>query len=349
MDLAALRDHASSMLSDIVIDLRTPQSGIEQSKKSMGHSDTAVAGADSAAQSHGAERAGSGFTISEMVAEFRALRASVLRLWTAHEGSLTGDDLQDLVRFNESIDQTLAESVTRFATNADESRDLFVAILSHDLRSPLQTVMMVTEHLLSVGETENTVLITKAARSVRRMIGLVGDLLDFTRSRMGAGVSVEREQTDLATVVRHAVDEVEGAHPTRVFVLDVVGDLQARADGARVAQVLSNLLGNAVQHGDSSRAIRVRAVEDAKHVLIGVHNDGPVIAPAAIPGLFSPFKRLQPVTNGSADAHTDSRSAGHHLGLGLYISERIVAAHGGELTVSSSAELGTTFEVRLPK
>ncbi len=93
----------------------------------------------------------------------------------------------------------------------------------------------------------------------------------------------------------------------------------------------------------------MRAVEDAKHVLIGVHNDGPVIAPAAIPGLFSPFKRLQPVTNGSADAHTDSRSAGHHLGLGLYISERIVATHGGELTVSSSAELGTTFEVRLPK
>ncbi|MBA3338534.1 MAG: RsbRD N-terminal domain-containing protein, partial [Geodermatophilaceae bacterium] len=110
LNLAALRDHAVAMLRDIVTDLRTPQSAAEQTKKSKGSSDGGDDGVDTAAAVHGAGRADSGFTVGEMVSEYRALRASVIRLWTREQGTLTEHDIEDLMRFNEAIDQALAES-----------------------------------------------------------------------------------------------------------------------------------------------------------------------------------------------------------------------------------------------
>lgn len=342
MDRRALRDHALGMLRDIVADLRTPQTLSEEMDKAHGESDATDEGSDSAAQAHGADRAGSGFTISEMVSEFRALRASVLRLWTAQQGTLTGRDLQDLMRFNESIDQTLAESVTRFTQQIDESKDMFIAVLSHELRSPLQTVLMVTEHLQQAPDRDagQTVLVARATRSVKRMIDLVDDLLDFTRSRMGAGVGITPVPTNVSALVQDAVDEIEAAYPTRAFGVVIEAGLEADVDPARIRQVLANLLANAVQHGDSSLPILVHAHSAAHTFTIEVTNHGRPIPPSEFAGLFSPFKRVQPNTPASAD---------HHLGLGLYITERITAAHGGQITVSSSKNDGTRFRVQLPR
>jgi signal transduction histidine kinase len=343
MDQAELRDHAGRILRDICADLRTAQSPAEAVDKAHGHSDTPDSARDSAAQAHGAERAQSGFSVSEMVSEFRALRASVLRLWTAHQGTLSGTDLQDLMRFNESIDQTLSESITRFTDSLVESKDLFLAILSHDLRAPLQTVLMVTEHLANTPSRDltQTVLVARATRSVTRMIDLVDDLLDFTRSRMGAGLHLTLEPTDLSTVVRHAVDEIEAAHPRLAFEAHIEPELMASVDSGRIAQVLANLLGNAVHHGDSSLPITVHLHGTADAVVIEVSNFGRAIPAADISGLFSPFKRVL----------TDAppASADHHLGLGLYITDRIVSAHHGHIDVTSSAEEGTTFRVILPR
>ena len=128
MDLTALRDHAAEMLAIIVTDLRTTQTDDEQHTKSYG-ADPDPRSAETAAETHGAGRATSGFTVSEMVAEFRALRASVLRLWTESRGALDSDDVVDMVRFNEAVDQALAESMTRFTHSLDQSQDMFVAIL----------------------------------------------------------------------------------------------------------------------------------------------------------------------------------------------------------------------------
>ncbi|WP_373060625.1 ATP-binding protein [Gemmatimonas sp.] len=343
MDRAALRDHAGSLLRDICADLRTPQSPAEAEEKSHGNSDSPDTAPDSAAQAHGEERAHSGFSISEMVSEFRALRASVLRHWTAHKGTLSGTDLVDLMRFNESIDQTLSESITRFTVSIDESKDLFLAILSHDLRAPLQTVLMVNEHLASApsGDSTQAVLVSRATRSVTRMIELVDDLLDFTRSRMGAGLSVILALTDLSTVVRHAVEEVEAAHPMWAFETHIEPELQASVDAARIRQVLANLLNNAVHHGDSSLPVTVHLRGTDCDVVIEVNNFGPVIPATDIGGLFSPFKRVL----------TDAppASADHHLGLGLYITDRIVAAHHGHIEVTSSKDDGTKFRVTVPR
>lgn len=343
MEPTALRDHAGSILRDICADLRTAQSSAESEDKALGLSDTPVEAPASAAQAHGTERAESGFTISEMVSEFRALRASVLRHWTAHQGTLSGPDLQDLMRFNESIDQTLSESVRRFTESIDESKDLFLAILSHDLRAPLQTVLMVTEHLGSAPErdTSQTVLVSRASRSVTRMIDLVDDLLDFTRTRMGAGLRIALQSTDASQVVRDAVDEIEAAHPQRAFNAHIEPALQASIDPSRIGQVLANLLGNAVHHGDSSLPVTVRAHGTDRTIVIGIANFGRVIPASDIVGLFSPFKR--------ALADSPPAFADHHLGLGLYIADRIVTAHHGRIDVTSSADAGTTFRVTLPR
>src|SRR5687767_6376422 len=132
MDVTGLRDHAMAMLKDIVTDLRSPQTADEQTEKSKGTADADDSGTDSAAQIHGAGRADSGFTVGEMVSEYRALRASVIRLWTRANGTLTDGDLDDLMRFNETIDQAIAESITRYTEDLDRSKEMFLAILGHD-------------------------------------------------------------------------------------------------------------------------------------------------------------------------------------------------------------------------
>ncbi len=344
MDLTALRDHALQMLQTIVVDLRTPQSRDEQTEKSKGNSDGNAGGADTAAEVHGAGRAGSGFTVGEMVAEYRALRASVIRLWTRECGSLKRDDLEDLTRFNEAIDQALAESITRYTVDVDRSKDMFLAILGHDLRSPLGAVQMASQFMIEMGELKepNLTLTTRIVRSAKRMNLMVGDLLDFTRSRLGSGVPIVRAEMDMEKAVRDAVDEVASSHPESVVQLDTSGDLRGNWDAQRIGQVISNLLGNAVQHGSAKTQISVSVRGQAKEVVLRVHNRSPVIAADELPGIFGPFKRLKA-------GQSSTGSATSSLGLGLYIAERIVTAHGGTIDVRSSEETGTAFTVRLPR
>jgi signal transduction histidine kinase len=341
MDTVALRDHAAEMLKVIVADLRTPQTAAEQTKKSMGGAREAVQ--DTAAEVHGSGRAESGFSVGEMVSEYRALRASVIRLWTRAEGNLTGEDLEDLTRFNEAIDQALAESITSYTYDIDHSREMFVAILGHDLRTPLGTILMGSQHMLEVGNLAepNLTLVTRIARSARRMNQMVEDLLDFTRGRLGSGVPVTRGEMSLETVVRHAIEELTTAHPQASVQFSSTGDLRGSWDAARIGQVVTNLLSNAVQHGAANSLITVTAQGEPEAVVLRVHNLGEPIPKSEMPGLFSPFKRVQP-------ARATSRSAGN-LGLGLYIAERVVTAHGGTISVRSSVEAGTLFTVRLPR
>jgi signal transduction histidine kinase len=343
MDEAALRDHASEMLKAFVVDLRTSQSAAEQTEKSKGNSDTTAADPDTPAEVHGAGRAWSGFTVGEMVSEYRALRASVIRLWIRASGTLSGTDLDDLVRFNEAIDQALAESITRYTEDLDHSKEMFLAVLGHDLRTPLGAVIMATQFMLDTGELvePNLTLITRIAHSSARMNHMVDDLLDFTRSQLGSGVPIVRADMDMAKSVRHAVDEVEAAQPKCIFEMSTSGDVRGAWDEARMGQVFANLLSNAAQHGAPGRPISISLRGEAEEVVVIVHNFGKVIPPSEIFGIFSPFKRLKP----GAPAVPDSSN----LGLGLFIADRIVHAHSGTIDVHSSANAGTSFTVRLPR
>jgi signal transduction histidine kinase len=343
MDIAGLRDHALEMLQHIAVDLRTPQTRTEQADKSKGRADPSTNDPESAAAVHGAGRAESGFTVGEMVSEYRALRASVIRLWTDHAGTLTGHDLQDLMRFNEAIDQALAESVTRYTADIDRSKEMFVAILGHDLRTPLGAVIMAAQFMLDTNELKEPYLSLTAriGRSARRMNTMVGDLLDFTRSRLGSGMPIQRQEMDLAKEAAHAVEEVAAANPGAVLKLNVSGNLLGCWDCPRVSQVLANLLGNAVQHGSPKTVISLSLRGEASDVVLQVHNRGPAIPEFDLHDLFSPFKRLR--------GTSPPAGATASLGLGLYIVERIVTAHGGTIDVDSTEDGGTFFTVRLPR
>ena len=342
MDPVALRDHAVEILKEIVRDLRTPQTAAEQKEKSEGNADSTPEEPDTPAEVHGAGRAESGFSIGEIISEYRALRASVIRLWTKANGSLTGGDLEDLMRFNEAIDQALAESITRYTQDLDRSKEMFIAILGHDLRTPLGAVIMASQFMLDTGELPepHLTLTTRIARSSKRMNRMVGELLDFTRSRLGTGVPIVRRDMDLAKEAVQAVDEMSAAHPESVLKCHTSGDLRGEWDCPRISQVMSNLLGNAVQHGSPKSMISLTARGETNEVVLQVHNRGPAIAPADLHGLFGPFKRLNA---------RDDAARGSSLGLGLYIAERIVSAHGGTIDVQSSDVGGTFFTVRLPR
>jgi signal transduction histidine kinase len=343
MDLAGLRDHALDMLNTIVLDLRTPQSAAEQSAKAKGHAPTLLHDSDTPAEVHGAGRAESGFSVGEMVSEYRALRASVIRLWTKANGTLTGADLDDLQRFNETIDQALSESTERYTQDVDRAKEMFIAILGHDLRTPLAAVIMGSQFMLDTGELgePHLTLTTRIGRSARRMERMVADLLDFTRGRLGAGVPITRGDMDMMTVVRNAVEEIAIVEPQAVVQFTATGDMRGAWDAARISQVVANLLSNAVQHGAPRTLITVTAQGEAADVILRVHNYGPPIAPADLGVLFSPFKRFQSDVPRRADVT--------NLGLGLYIAERIIDSHDGTIDVRSSAEAGTLFTIRLPR
>jgi signal transduction histidine kinase len=343
MDLEALRDHALEMLTTIVTDLRTPQTKKEQAEKSKGNAEPDSSAIDTPAEVHGAGRAESGFTVGEMVSEYRALRASVIRLWTKAEGTLSGGDLEDLMRFNEAIDQSLAESITRYTQDLDRSKEMFIAILGHDLRSPLGAVMMAAQFMLENARLEepHLTLLTRIVRSAKRMNRMVGDLLDFTRGRLGSGVPIVRGHMDLAKETTNAVEEIAAAYPQTVVQLDTSGDLRGEWDCSRISQVVANLLGNAVQHGSAKTPITVKVQAEAREVVLHVHNRGPAIAKEDLQEIFSPFKRLK-----SGESPSNASSS---LGLGLYIAERIVTAHGGTIDVRSSESAGTSFTVHLPR
>jgi signal transduction histidine kinase len=343
MNLAALRDHALEMLRAIVVDLRTPQTAAEQKEKSKGTEDSGPEAPDTAAEVHGAGRAASGFSLGEMVSEYRALRASVIRLWTRTNGTLAGEDLEDLMRFNEAIDQSTAESINRFMQDLDRSKELFLAILGHDLRSPLGAVLMSSEFMLQTGELvePHLSLTTRIVSSAKRMNRMVEDLLDFTRSRLGAGLPIERSAMDVGRATIDAVAEMASAQPASVLRVETKGDLRGEWDPGRLSQLLANLIGNAVQYGTPQAPIGVTAEGNADEVVLRVHNSGPAIPAAELPRLFDPLKRLA--------AGTTPTGHSSNLGLGLYIAERIVTAHGGRISVDSSSEAGTTFTVSLPR
>lgn len=344
MALVKLRDHATQMLETIAADLNTYESKSEQADKSKGKLDApAKAGtAETPAQSHGSSRAKSGFTIEQMVSEYRALRASVIRIWVEEEGELETKDIHDVIRFNEAIDQALAEATSRFTQDLNRSKEMFLAMLSHDLRTPVGAILGSASIIKNTqGVTDVPVkMASLIVRSSQRMTALIDDILDFTRSRLGQSFQIARTHIDIEEVCRQTVEEITALYPQHVVNLEAYGELQGEWDAPRLSRVLSNLISNAVQYGSSNTPINVTIHGRADEVVIAVQNWGPVIPAKELMRIFDPMHRIE------GDKPIASRS---NLGLGLYIADEIVAAHCGTIAVESSQENGTTFTVRLPK
>jgi signal transduction histidine kinase len=342
MDIVGLRDHAREMLEVIARDLETPQTPRQESDKSKGRSDADPdpSTPDTPAQAHGSGRAESGFTFEQMVSEYRAMRASVIRLWTVETGELKGSDIEDLIRFSEAIDQALAESTSRFTADLDYTKETFLGILGHDLRTPLGAIVTSAQFMLEVADLKPPAdtLMPRIVSSGMRMSRMVDDLLDFVRGRLDGSIPIVRRDVDLRGVLEEAIGEIRGSRPDATVFFETSGDLRGEWDSARLSQVLSNLLSNAVSHGSADTPITVRARGEADEVVLSVHNRGRPIRKDQLPLLFDPMKR-------KSAAARDS----DHLGLGLYITERVVSGHGGRIEVESNDERGTTFVVRLPR
>jgi signal transduction histidine kinase len=341
MDIAALRDHAKEMLGVIVRDLNAPQTDRQQSDKSKGQSDSLDVRSFTAAQEHGAGRAVSGFSVEEMVAEFRALRASVIRLWTRQQKQAGVDELHELTRFNEAIDQAIAESIAKYTAEIGKSKDRFLAILGHDLRTPLGAIITSTQFMLDKNDLTdpNLTLVTGIASSSRRMNLMVADLLDFTQMRFGDRIPIQRGAMDLGDAVQAVVAEVGALHPDKQLQVELSGNLRGNWDAARLSQALTNLVSNAVDHGLDGSPVTIKANRLDRDVVVSTHNWGDPIPAADLDKIFDALAQ-----GSNADDKRDRR----HLGLGLYIVQSIVKAHGGSIEVSSSTEAGTTFTVRLP-
>lgn len=343
MDVRALRDHASQMLTVIAKDLETSQGRHDQAEKSKGRTD-ATDGESTAAEEHGAARAKSGFTVPQMVAEYRALRASVLRLWAPHQGVLKAEEIEDMIRFNEAIDQSLAESLAEFGTSVEQAKEMFLAILGHDLRTPIGAIYTSATFMLETGDFKepHLSLLTQISQSATRSMHLVGDLLDFTRSRLGGGIPLSRARANMGKIVHDVVDEISALHPDKTVQVQAREAEEGDWDVGRLSQALTNVIGNAVEHSTAGAPVTVEVRSDDGDVTIAVHNYGAAIDPSDLDGIFNPLtKKTQARAGGTTP--TDN------LGLGLYIAERIIDAHDGRISVQSSAKEGTTFTIHLPR
>jgi len=339
----ALRNHAREILQAMARDMENTQTATQQSDKSKGWGPV-LEGKETAAATHGALRHLVGFDLRQLAAEYRALRASVLKLWREHLSAHEDQALTEMTRFNEAVDQALSESVARYSDELGRSRNTFLAILGHDLRSPLTVIAMSANRLATPGKVAATELevVTRIRQSVLSMNLMIRDLLEYTRTRLGKGIPVVPILYDVGLACERAHDEVQAAHPDCEIDLELVGDLRAEIDPARFAQVLSNLLNNAVQYGERDRSIALLARGEPDSVELQVTNFGTVIPAEMLQVIFNPLVQVH-------DEGAASRSFSTSIGLGLFIADDIVRAHGGTLKVSSSEGSGTVFSIHIPR
>ena len=234
-----------------------------------------------------------------------------------------------------------AEEVERELRAVAEFRETFIAILAHDLRNPLNTMVMATGLLTAHGRLghDDARLVNRIANSGHRMARMITQVVDFARARLGGGFELARAPTDLQAVCRDIAEELRIGSAAEVCQT-TEGDVSGTWDADRLAQALSNLVGNAVSHAAPGTPVTIHCFGDDATAVVEVTNHGVAIADEVLPRLFEAYRR------GKGRAAPDSGSA--HLGLGLYISSEIVRAHGGTLGARSSGGL-TTFTMRLPR
>lgn len=367
MDVGQLRDHAQEILETIARDMGAAQSETEQARKSKGEGRLRRLSLDFAAK-HASLRHDEGFDVNQVVSEYRALRASVIRLWTDKMEAADAGTLYELIRFNEEIDQALTYAVQEFSAitkrtresvvqelqesedryralseslqRADKYKDEFLAILAHELRNPLapvQTgieVMRLTEGMPAATEFPLSMM----ERQMAHLVRLVDDLLDISRISRGK-VNLRLEKVDIEESVRQAVEATASyiySGNRKVFIELPPEPLVVQGDRVRLTQILGNLLSNAGKHTKDDGHIWIVARRDGQQAKIVVRDDGAGIAPEKVGDLFEMFRQL--------DAQ---RKDG--LGVGLALARKLVELHGGRIIGHSEGlGQGSEFTLYLP-
>jgi len=280
-------------------------------------------------------------TGQEYEVEFRLRRADGSYRWHLGRALAVRDAHGAIVKwFGTNTDIDELKKVREELEKRTEFEQHLAGIVSHDLRNPLAVILMGAASLLRMEEQGEltTKIALRIQSSAERSARMISDLLDFTQARLGGGIRLQARPADLYALVATAVDEAEAAYPDRDIALTRAGDTQGTVDADRLGQVVTNLATNALKYSPAGTPVAVH-VEGRDGVLeLKVHNEGPPIPPERLDRLFAPLQRA----SDEIDRHTRS------LGLGLYIVDSIVRAHGGTVNVQSTEETGTTFTVRLP-
>jgi len=326
-----LRNHAAHIVASIARDMETAQTKRQEAAKSQGHGPEGLM--DNVTLVHVHMRINSGFDLVEIMAEYRALRASIIRLWSVAYPADFAAGALDLVRFSESLDQHIATTIRAYGEREALYRDRFLGMLGHDLRNPIQVISGSTAILKDVTGVEARPIIDRIDRVTVRMSHMVSDILDFARGRLGSVMPLTIATVDLVAVIHQIVDEVDPQRKDDVIV-ETPTEVVGRWDEERLKQMIGNLLSNALQYGE--KPIRITVETDKTTAWLRVQNSGKPISPKMMPVLFDPLVR---------GAGHDANQLG--LGLGLFIVKQIVETHNGSVSVSSTED-ATTFVVGLP-
>lgn len=323
LDRAALIDH----LPEFLIALASWIEGDEV---------TARRGFDLLAEGHALQRLGHGIPLETLCIEYQVLRSVILSQLLILESSKHLRTM--LVRLDEGLDHAITEAVRRYSHRRDEIRERFVGILGHDLRNPLNAIVLASAQVASLpcSESKHTRMGVTIQRSADRMLRLIADVIDFAQAHLGEGIPSVPKRCDMGEICEEAAQELRLAHPGRQIRVEQIGDLRGHWDRDRVIQALSNLIGNAVQHGTDPITVVAEAMPDNLAVVTRVINRGATIAPEELAHIFDPFRR----------GHEGAKTTG--LGLGLYIVQQIALSHGAQCSVTSR-DGTTTFEIHWPR
>jgi signal transduction histidine kinase len=292
-------------------------------------------------EQHAILRFQDGYDLRQVVAEYRLLRHVITEMYAEH-GDLSPDaraKMTPLTVMHETVDRAISEAVDQYAVERDRVRDQFIAMLGHDLRDPLNTILFTHHGQLSRPDGLDAATIKAATRTVnaaKRMERMIADLLDFARGRLGGGISVIPVAFNARTLICETVHEIADTHPGRDVQCGVEhasGNFAVEWDSDRIAQVIANLLGNALAHGRDP--VIVNTADEGETLAIEVSNRGEIPGDV-LPHLFDPFMP------GASDTRRDG------LGLGLYIVQQIAHGHGGTVAAKSTND-HTTIAVRLPR
>ena len=256
------------------------------------------------------------------------------------QGQIAGIDVFGFEVTEHVRTRQTAEALAKTLGQRFDFEQQLIGIVSHDLRNPLNVICLGAASLMGRDELDERTarVVTRIQMAAERATRMIRDLLDFTQARLGTGIHLELRRAGFHSLTREVLDEVESSYPGRVLRVQSSGDGDGEWDPDRIAQVVQNLVTNALTYSPVGSAVHVETRGEDGAVTLTVHNQGAPIPPDALGRLFKPMSR----------ATSDSDSASRSIGLGLYIVKHIVDAHQGTIEVESSASAGTTFTVRLP-
>lgn len=365
-DPATLRDDAGAILQASAAEMTSTQSADQQCEKSKGEGNHTVAGVrmDRASEKHGSERYASGFELWAVISEYRALRASVIRLWRESNPKPDSHELEDVTRFNECMDQSLTEAVRSYteqvardrgtllenervarreAEDANRAKDMFLATLSHEMRTPLNAIVGWVSILRTADCNAGNLAkgLEVIERNTKAQARLIEEVFDVSRIVSGK-FRLEISECDLVELIQAGMDSVRPAAEAKGITLAAELDSAARlasCDPARINQVLWNLLSNSMKFTDKGGNVSVTLTRDGSDLRIAVSDDGQGISAELLPFVFDRYRQ----------ADNSSRRQYGGLGLGLSIVKYVAEMHGGTVEAQSAGEgHGSTFIIRLP-